>query len=432
MATLIKHSERTIRKPCSKCKSTDLYWAHDPNGPISTWKFGRKIGQPKTCLECPGKPANWTLINRDGTRHDCQGDGKQDGPEDDSAVDESAAIVDSPPAPTFTPAVTPPAPTPAATSDAFSAALGPFAAALAPVLAPLIGSKVDESQVRGIVKDMIAGINPPLHVTYETADGTVKQVKGASHKTFPRVLNKILAGRKAGWPVHVYMHGPAGTGKTSIAPQVAEVLGLPYYPISLGPTMTEVKLMGYMNAAGKHIGTQWTQAIEFGGLVLLDECDSANPMVLTVADAALANGHVGFPDGRTVEIHKDFTVVAAGNTTMNGATGAYVRQKQDKAFVDRFSMVYVDYDEALEESQCMSVGLDSATVTKVLGYVRAIRANMLRDNMEHVCGMRASIGACVELAGGESWDDVIESRIRHGISDTDWRKATSGVHKPVI
>lgn len=408
---LIKHSVRTLRRPCSQCGSSDLYWAHDTEG-----------GPSKSGHYCKEHDAvNWTRINRDGSKHDCKGDDDQPN-KADVAQDEEMRFT---PPPVITEPAPVPAAAPSASSDPAMAAFQAFMAAVAP--------KVDATQVHQIVDDRLRGLVLPTRVQLVEPNGDVRDIDGVSHKAFPTVLNMVLAGRKAGRPLHVYMHGPGGTGKTSIAPQVAEAVGLPYYPISLGPTMTESKLMGYMDAAGNYHWTAWTKAIKDGGIVLLDECDSANAAVLTVADAALANGHVGLPNGETIEVSKDFIVLAAGNTTGNGADRMYVgRQSQDKAFLDRFTFVHVDYDNALEETMCMATGIDSGTMAKVLAYVRAVRSNILANSMPVLCGMRAAIDSCTLLAGGVPFAAVRDGRIRHGMSDADWRKVSEDVPMPRI
>jgi cobaltochelatase CobS len=435
-----KHSQRTLRKGCKWCQSTDLYWAHDPDG--------RQDG--RICEKGHAYGRNWTLVNRDGSPHRCRTDiGNPVSPSaaETAETDEEPAAVSAPavPMPTFTPAVpAPAAQTTEPVNDSAIQALQAFMNAISP--------KVDANDVNKIIDERLAAIQPPnvnadqvadivnarlasigalpLQIEIKHGDGAVKPITGMSHKAMPLVLKKIMAGRKAGMPVHVYMHGPGGTGKTSIAPQIAEALNLPYYPISLGPTMTESKLMGYMLATG-YVGTQWTKAVEFGGVVLLDECDSANSAVLTVADAALANGHIGLPDGRTIPVHKDFIVIAAGNTTGNGADRMYVgRQAQDKAFLDRFTFVDVGYDLVLEESMCLRTGLDAGRVRQVLAYVRDVRQRVLDARMPVLIGMRASIGACLELAGEVPWSEIIDGRIRHGMSDADWRKVSDGISRP--
>ena len=64
---LVKHSKRTVRKPCHKCGSTDLYWSHDTDRGGSA------------CADC-GVSGAWTLINKDGTRHACTHGTTLDGP----------------------------------------------------------------------------------------------------------------------------------------------------------------------------------------------------------------------------------------------------------------------------------------------------------------------------------------------------------------
>lgn len=404
MSELVKCSTRTIRKPCNRCGRTDLYWAHDVARPYG-----------KNCTKCGGN-GRYTLMERSGARHQCPTD---QAPE---AVETAPEAVQPVPTPAPVPAA---APVATGTSDPAMQAFQAFMAAVAP--------KVDASQVVQIVDEKLRGLVLPLRVEVAQPDGTVKPITGVSHKAFPTVLAMVLAGRKAGRPLHVYMHGPGGTGKTSIAPQVAEAVGLPYYPISLGPTMTESRLMGFVDATGTYRETAWVKAIRDGGIVLLDECDSANAAVLTVADAALANGHVGLPDGSTIEVSKDFIVLAAGNTTGNGPDRMYVgRQSQDKAFLDRFTMVEVGYDTALEDSMCLSTGIDQGSMAKVLEYLRAIRSNILALNMPVLCGMRAAIDSCTLLAGGVPFAAVRDGRIRHGMSDNDWRKVSDGVPQPCL
>jgi cobaltochelatase CobS len=60
--------------------------------------------------------------------------------------------------------------------------------------------------------------------------------------------------------------------------------------------------MGYMDAHGKLVRTLLREAYEHGGVFLLDEIDAGNPGVLTVLNALLANGQVGFPMAWLVNI----------------------------------------------------------------------------------------------------------------------------------
>jgi cobaltochelatase CobS len=90
-----------------------------------------------------------------------------------------------------------------------------------------------------------------------------------------------------------------------MAEQAAEALGIPSHGISLSPQTPASALLGYMQAAGDYVSTQFRQAYEHGGLFHFDEVDNAHPSVLAVINGALANGHMDFPDGR-VKRHGDF------------------------------------------------------------------------------------------------------------------------------
>jgi len=173
----------------------------------------------------------------------------------------------------------------------------------------------------------------------------VVEVKSAQaqHKLFPKLLRTCRA------RVHALLVGPAGSGKTSAASQVAAVMGLPFYAISVGGQTTQSQIIGYMDAGGKYVRTVFREAYEKGGIFLLDEVDAGNANVLTVINAALANGVYSFPDGM-VERHKDFVCVGAANTWGLGADRQYVGRNQlDAATLDRFmGKLFWDYDEAIE------------------------------------------------------------------------------------
>ena len=168
------------------------------------------------------------------------------------------------------------------------------------------------------------------------------------------------------------------------------------------------------------------EAYENGGVFHFDEVDNSHPSVLAVINAALANGHMAFPDGM-VKRHPDFRCVASANTYGNGPDRAYVgRQAMDMATKDRFEIVSIPVDEALEESLCMAHGLDAAKVKQVLGYVRYLRHQAETHKLPLSFSPRRSDSACALLAAGMDALTVLETSIRRGISDSDWMKVSSG------
>jgi cobaltochelatase CobS len=139
-----------------------------------------------------------------------------------------------------------------------------------------------------------------------------------------------------------YLYGPAGTGKSNLAEQIAKYFKLDFYPMS---TVTqEFKFTGFVDGHGKYHETNFYKAVKNGGLFFIDEMDSCASDVLVGLNACLANGYFDFPN-ETVQAHKDFKVVSAGNTIGRGATDEYAgRQALDMSTMDRFLTVKIDYD----------------------------------------------------------------------------------------
>lgn len=110
----------------------------------------------------------------------------------------------------------------------------------------------------------------------------------------------------------------------------------------------EYKITGFIDAGGVFHETEFYKAFTNGGLFFLDEIDASIPEVLVLLNAAIANRYFEFPNGR-VDAHKDFRVVAAGNTVGAGANELYTgRLVLDSATLDRFVVIDFDYDKNIE------------------------------------------------------------------------------------
>jgi len=397
MANYVKHSQRTLRRACEFCGSTDRYLAHDTDQP------------GKTCDECH-VTGRIVVIDRDGTLHNCQG--KPAAPEAFKPI----------PAPVPPPAT--PRPQAEANGNGGQTDRLKVLSELIDVLQP---ASIDADEVRKIVATEVAKINFPTRVEIKAPNGDLRKIEGATHKIVPTILTILGNARK-----HVLMVGPAGTGKSTIAEQCAEALGVPYYSVSLSPQTPSSALLGYMQAAGEYVRSLYREAYEHGGVFHFDEFDNAHPSVLAVINASLANGHMAFPD-QMVKRHPDFRCCASANTYGTGPDRQYVgRQALDAATLDRFAVVPVGVDEALEQQICESTGAETRIVTQVLAYVRALRKNAERHKMALMFSPRASEGMCALMTAGINRDDAIAYRVRKGISDADWSKVNSGVPLPTI
>ena len=146
--------------------------------------------------------------------------------------------------------------------------------------------------------------------------------------------------------IPVYLVGEAGTGKNYTLESIAWDLELDFY--FTNSVQQEYKLTGFIDAGGTYHETEFYKAFTKGGLFFLDEMDASIPEVLVLLNAAIANGYFEFPNGRK-EAHKDFRVVAAGNTVGSGADELYTgRLVLDQATLDRFVIIEFDYDRNVE------------------------------------------------------------------------------------
>lgn len=169
-------------------------------------------------------------------------------------------------------------------------------------------------------------------------------VKGLAHRQLSQVITWTAAG------VPVWLWGGAGCGKTHMARQVAQALGLPVTIISVDPTMTVGKLVGFRSLAdGKFQEGFLFKPYRDGGVVMLDEIDTGDAGILASLNSLLANGHYTFPDGQEVARHPNFRVIAGANT--NGVSpepGYSARTRLDAATLNRFALVKLLPDAGLE------------------------------------------------------------------------------------
>jgi AAA domain (dynein-related subfamily) len=194
--------------------------------------------------------------------------------------------------------------------------------------------------------------------------------------------------------IAVYLYGPAGTGKSALAKQIAKHLKLNFYPMS---TITqEFKFTGYKDGNGLYHDTNFYKAVKDGGVFFIDEMDSCSSDVLVGLNACLANGYFDFPH-ETIDCHKDFVVISAGNTTGHGANADYVgRQQLDLSTLDRFMAVRIDYDinidmavtkgdkELVDFAHALRKASQETEITILMSYRALTNITKLKDKFDLV------------------------------------------------
>lgn len=161
------------------------------------------------------------------------------------------------------------------------------------------------------------------------------------HSKFSEVSTLINAG------IPVLLTGEKGSGKTTLALDVAEKLKLDFYSMSMTRQTTLSHLLGFISVNGVYITSQIRKAAENGGLILLDEIDASDPNVILCLNT-IENGYISFPD-KIVKLHSDFRIMATSNPQDNHKD-YNGRSKLDASTLDRFDIIHLDRDEDLEKT----------------------------------------------------------------------------------
>lgn len=289
-------------------------------------------------------------------------------------------------------------------ADAMAAMLAQLADSMSTAIVQDVAVQFTET-VPAMVAELLARARP-VSITVGDLPAITVDVK---HKCLEDVLLMVVTGTSP------FLVGPAGSGKTTLAEQIAKVLGRPFYMASR--VSSEYKLTGFVDANGKTVRTAFREAYEHGGVFLFDEVDASDADALTAFNAALAGKLADFPDG-VVARHADFVAIAAGNTFGRGADRQYVGRNQlDAATLDRFQVYEVEYDEQLE--------VQLAGNEEWTRHVQRVRRAIEAEKVRHVVSPRASISGAKLLAAGMERSKVEEACIWKGLDATNRARVTA-------
>jgi cobaltochelatase CobS len=272
-------------------------------------------------------------------------------------------------------------------------------------LSGLVDLGHDTATIRRIAQEEAAKIRPArLEIVHPL--GVRDLGERICHPLFDPVCRAVSVG------VAPLIIGAAGSGKTTLAHQVADALGLAFH--FSGAVNKKHELLGYTDAQGQIVRTAFRDAFENGGVFLFDEVDASTPAALLSVNAALSNGFCDFPD-RRITAHADFRFIASANTNGGGATRDYCGRNQlDGATLDRFTIFTCDYDPSLTERLINALDLAPENRARAIEFARIVqdyREAMTAEGLRGVLSPRAALNGARLIVAGFSKREMIDALI---------------------
>ncbi len=293
-----------------------------------------------------------------------------------------------------------------------------LAAELQPLIAPPIVDQVMDA-VNAAIDDVQAAA--PARIEVLTPDADPVTIDGDQHENFELLLKLVGAGE------NVFMSGPAGSGKTTAAKNVAEALGLELIvqPVALD----KFEATGFIDAGGSFRESavyRWAKA-EKPSLLLLDEVDGWMPQALVALNPILDNRLGIFPGGQQFDIDPRHRVISTANTWGLGADAEYVgRNRLDAASLDRFgARLDWGYDEKFESRMVAAKYGKEGEAAAVAS--QAVRANLSKAGVKVLWGPRQTLGLAARLKAGFTLTDAFAVSALAQLTDSNRKRILEGI-----
>jgi MoxR-like ATPase len=207
----------------------------------------------------------------------------------------------------------------------------------------IVTNIVDNHKVcyENLCDDVVKAIKDTRKVTLYTPDG-IKLGKDFNNSipNILRIIDDITIGH------NVMLIGGAGTGKTYLAGQVAQILNREMETINCNQFTSPIEINGGQTIEGYQEG-KLIRAWSEGKLLILDELPKLDPNTAGILNEALAKTNLKSTDknafitntrGDVFQKKEGFGVIATGNVYPNTENSAYgANNKQDLSLLDRFA-----------------------------------------------------------------------------------------------
>ena len=285
----------------------------------------------------------------------------------------------------------------------------------------LLGGSVDYAKVNDMIKAEVAKvISVPNQININ--DVPRATITGLVHAHFSTVLTWVSAN------VPVFLTGGAGVGKTTLATQIAEALGLPRTVVIQADALPQrAEIFGYKSPiTGDYIDGGLYDIYKNGGLYVIDEFDTGHASLGTNLNLLTANGFYDFPNGERVIAHEQFRIIVTGNTYGQGGSVEFAGTNRiNGATLDRFVKEEIFVDEKLERA--LVTNICSVTGPRVHDIVTRIRANGYKHGLRVFVTPRASVHVTKGVVAGLTVKQAVTAKILTGLPSDQQDKLLEGV-----
>lgn len=301
----------------------------------------------------------------------------------------------------------------------FNAALLDLArTALTPPPAPVVA--IDPSKIEGHIPTVVGrktarqlGINSTVKINdaataldvYDYPDAPVVDPDYQWPDDAGVILSVLASGE------HVFLHGPAGTGKSTLPKQLAALLKRPFVRVSCHE-QTEAGALTGMTAPDPQEGAKWRDAQlakairKPGTVILVDEPSAARPGAMFLFQSLLDDRVMYVEEtGERIDVAPGVLFIFCDNTDGTGdQTGQYEgTRRMNRALLDRFAVsVPVGYlDPAKEIAALMAkTGCARSHATALVKFANLTRQRARDGIVSHGIGLRRLLSLARRIRDG--------------------------------